>query len=315
MLLRSLSFLSVLSIAAALPAAAGASKLIDRNATDLKLAVNKQGQALLNYRARGRVTHVLAWGAINALAPTTSRPQVKFKVDYAGGWGTYRRDVSKTFKDACRTYDGPKLPWLVTACKAPDGSYWAVQSWQHVLPNLGFRPWLPWQTDWWLLLSHWSGPLAKLEVWHDWVYGGRYHELFGRLTYAGRPVYGFHTTPSGARLDRYGALLALDTYNSPLGRGWKRENSFVSHNPTGVFCYHFVARKPSPGYPARKPLRGNGEKYRITVTGPGVTPDIMWQGTGLHDFDKSNPDDVAYEARMNDILDLVMAGDKRCRHH
>ena len=27
------------------------------------------------------------------------------------------------------------------ACKAPDGSYWALQSWQRMLPNLGYAPW------------------------------------------------------------------------------------------------------------------------------------------------------------------------------
>ncbi len=33
----------------------------------------------------------------------------------------------KTF--TCPRYDGPRLVELEVACKAPDGSYWAVQSW------------------------------------------------------------------------------------------------------------------------------------------------------------------------------------------
>ena len=29
------------------------------------------------------------------------------RLDYSGGWGTYKRDVWKTFKNTCRAYDGP----------------------------------------------------------------------------------------------------------------------------------------------------------------------------------------------------------------
>src|SRR5207247_1338431 len=77
--------------------------------------------------------------------------------------------------------------------------------------------------------SHWSGPLAKLQVWSDWVYRGRFQQLFGRLTYRGRAVHGFGTTRYGAPTDHYGRLLYLDTYDSGYGSGWRRENSFVAH--------------------------------------------------------------------------------------
>src|SRR3712207_4422990 len=117
-----------------------ASELVDRNASDIRLAVNSQGQALLTYRARGRVRHVLAWGAVNAIAPTRSRRQVEFRLDYSGGWGAFRRQVWRGFENQCAPYDGPQLHWLVTACTAPDGSHWAVQSWQRMLPNYGLRP-------------------------------------------------------------------------------------------------------------------------------------------------------------------------------
>ena len=75
-----------------LVAPAGASQLIARNASNIKLAVNSHGKALITYRAGGRVTHLLVWGAINA-RPRPARPtikQVKFKLDFSGGWGTYR---------------------------------------------------------------------------------------------------------------------------------------------------------------------------------------------------------------------------------
>ena len=310
-------------VSAALPAAAEASQLIDRNATNVKIAVSREGRALLTYRARGKTHHVLAWGAINALHPNTTRPQVEFKLDYAGGWGRFRRDYSRTFKNACRPYDGPRLAWLVTACKAPDGSYWALQTWQVPLPNLGFTPWTPQLSAWELHLSHWKGPLAKLEVWTDWVYSGRFHHLFGRLSYMGQPVHGYGTTRYGAPTDRYGRLLYLDTYNAPrYGGGWRRENSFVAHKPTGVFCYGFYTFNPfTGGYIAppswRSGLRGpgNGERYRITANGPGVTPDVMWTGNGLGDYDRTNPQHVAYEREMNAVQDSILNGDKLCRTH
>jgi hypothetical protein len=300
----------------ALAGPARASQLIDRDATNVRLQVNAQGQALLTYQARGRLWHVLAWGGINARHPAEGRSQIRLKLDYAGGWGTYRREVWKGFRNACRPYDGPALVWFATACKAPDGSYWALQSWQRMLPNLGYVPWLQSQRAWELRVSHWRGPTAQIEVWLDWVYSRRYHHLFGRLTYLGKPVHGFNSSPTGNPLDRYGRNLYLDTYNSAYGLGWRRENGFLAQKPTGTFCYGFFERKPYPGYPDRGLLvRGNGERYRLIVQGPGVTPDVMWQGNGLHDYDPHNPSDVEYERQMNAIQDQVTAGGKLCRKH
>src|SRR6185437_6621562 len=70
--------------AACLASSAGGSQLVDRNATDVTLLVNGKGEALLTYVVAGRTRHVLAWGAVNAIAPTQSRPQVAFELDYAG---------------------------------------------------------------------------------------------------------------------------------------------------------------------------------------------------------------------------------------
>ncbi len=111
-----------LSLVAAAPAAA--SQLIDRNATNVRLGVDAKGEARLTYVADGQLKHVLAWGAINALAPTVGRPQVKFRLDYAGGWGVYRKEVWKTFQNVCRPYTGPRLAWFVTACTANSTTSW-----------------------------------------------------------------------------------------------------------------------------------------------------------------------------------------------
>ena len=158
-----LPLLLIAVLAAVFASSANASQLIDRNATGVKLEVNAKGEALITYRADGKVKHVLAWGAANAIAPTQSRPQVAFKLDYAGGWGKYHTDYWKTFTNACAAYDGPALAWSVLACTAPDGSYWALQAWQRMLPNYGVAPTAA-PAAWALRISHWTGDLPVLSV-------------------------------------------------------------------------------------------------------------------------------------------------------
>jgi hypothetical protein len=311
----------VAAAAAVVSGPAAASQMVDYNARGVALAVNAKGEALLTYRAGSRVRHVLVWGAVNARPPTSGKPQVRFGRDYAGGWGRYGTQYWRTFRNICRRYTGPALPFLVAACTAPDGSYWAAQSWRTPLPDLGMIPWLPVQRAWELHVSHWTGPVARIEAWTDWVYSGRFHEVFGRVTYDGQPVYGFRATRTGAPTDGYGRLVYLDTYNSRYGRGWRRENSFLLHTHTGIFCYGFYRFDPTRGYPhpAGYPstLRGpgTGEKYRLTVNGPGVTPDVSLVVPGLHDFNRNNPADVAYEKQQDALLFSILGPDKVCRHH
>lgn len=304
-------------------APAEASQLIARNAANIRLAVNSKGMALVTYSVRGRTTHLLAWGAVNARTRPARQgvPQVKFRLDYSGGWGPFRKLLWKHFRNSCRAYDGPQLPWFVTGCKAPNGSYWALQSWQTGLPDLGFSPWLPMQKTWWLHLSHWTGAPAKLDVYQDWVYNGRWQELFGQYTYRGVGVRGFDTTRYGAPTDGYGRLLYLDTHDSTYGKGWKRENSFVSHGPPGIFCYGFYPFDPyvngyahPRGTPHRKRGPGTGDMYRLTAAGPGVTPDVNWQGRGLHRYDRHDPNDVALESEMNATRDQIRGSWRKCAH-
>src|SRR5437867_1015000 len=320
--IRALMVLPALAFAAALAAPASASQLVNRDVRNIQLAVNSKGEALVTYRTvRGQTQHVLAWGAINARQPNRAVSQQRFKLDYAGGWRKYHKLYWKTFRNSCGAYDGPALAWMVTGCKSPDGSYWALQKWQVQLPDLGFTPWTTGLRQWELHLSHWTTDLAKVEVWQDWIYHGRFRHLFGRYTYLGKPVYGFGTTQFGAPTDGYGRLLYLDTHNSAYGSGWRRENSFVAHNPTGVFCYGFYPFDPQscphpPGWPKGK-LRGpgTGARYRLTVEGPGVTPDVSVVVPGLHDYDPQNPADVGYEKQQNAILDSIVGADKLCRKH
>jgi hypothetical protein len=260
---RSLAALSMLLVAAVTATPAFGSAIIGRDVSRPTLSIDRHGHAHVTYRVHGVRESLTASGAINARAPSTSRPQVKFKLQYgAKGSGV------------CRPYDGPALAWLIKACTAPDGSYWALQEWVRLKTNYGGT-----RGARELHLSHWRGPLASLVIYQNWAYR-KYRHIFGRLTYNGRGVYGFKATPSGAPLDGYGRNIYVDTFDSAYGKGWHRENSFLTHhrgNTPGDFCYGFF---PHSGHPV-----GQGTQYRATAEGPGVTPDVMWTANDIGPFD------------------------------
>jgi hypothetical protein len=287
----------VVFVTLVVPVGANASTLLDRNARGVTLKVDSKGQAVVSYTARGKKWNVLAWGAVNAIAPSAGNRQVDFKLDYSGGWGTYKKDVWKTVRNTCGTYNGPPLAWRVTSCTAKDGSNWAIQSWQRMLPNYGVAPNAT-QAVWELRLSHWTGQLPELTVNTNWAYH-KYDHLFGTFFYNGAPVHGFRSTAGGNPLDTFGRNLYVDTFNSSYGRGWKRENSFLMHKGTGTFCYGFY---PHGSHPV-----GKGERYRATIIGPGVTPDVMWQGNAPGAYDPSLDQQLADEQRQ------IFASDHLCK--
>jgi hypothetical protein len=289
--------------------ATGSEPLTDANVAFGSLQVNGKGEALVTYtRGDGRVRHVLVWGALNAHTPSTEVPQVRFRWDYAGGWGKYHKGrYWQRFRNRCRPYDGPPLPLLVAACKAPNGTYWTIQAWQRRLPLLGFDPWLPHHTDWELHIAHWSGELPVLEVHPNWTYDGRWQGLFGRYRYLGAPVYGFGATAKGVPRDGYGRNLYIDTFNSAYGAGWKRESGILTHRGTGTFCHSFVPQRPFAGYPSQdvRPAAA-GERHRITVGGPGVMPVVQVELSGLAQADRGR------DQEFNDLFDRLMSGDRAC---
>ena len=306
---RALLLVLVLAGSVAASPAAATEYLGDFDVTFLLLKVNARGEALISYRkTNGARRDVVIRGAMNARAPDAQRPQVKFDMDYSGGWRMHgSASYARSFRNKCRAYDGPALVMFVAGCKAPDGSYWALQRWQRLAPMRGFDPFLPRQTAYELHVSHWSGPLPTLEVSPNWTYGGTLQGLFGRLMYRDEPVYGFRT-PSATRNDPYARFVYIDTFNSVYGRGWKRDTAIVTHLRNGAFCYSFVAQRPPPGYPSREPRGpGNGERHRVTVMGPGVTPIVRWEGKGLFHYD------VASDQAFNRLFDrLVGPDDKVC---
>jgi hypothetical protein len=225
--------------------------------------------------------------------PGVTAASTAIKLDYAAIKKLHDQAVNydKTF--TCPRYTGPALAWMVTACTAPDGSFWAVQSWQRLLPDYGVSP-TPTQAGWEVHLAHWTGPLPQLQISTDWAWH-QWDHIFGTYTYDGKPVYGFASTSSGAPLDSWGRNVYVDTFDSAYGAGWLRENSFLTHTGTGVFCYSF---NPHGTHPA-----GNGAKYRATILGPGVTPDVMWEGTPPGPYDSAA--DAAANAQIADLHDNV----------
>jgi hypothetical protein len=302
--------IALATLAVVVVAPGSASELIqDPNVSFVSLQANGKGEALVTYRrSDGRMRRVLVWGAVNALPPSAEVPQVRFRWDYAGGWGKYRDGKYWTrFRNRCQPYDGPALAMFVAGCKAPDGSYWTIQAWQRRLPLLGFDPWLPHHSHWELHVAHWSGALPRLEVFPNWTYDGRWQGVFGRYSYLDAGVYGFGSNAKGVPKDKYGRNLYIDTLNSSYGSGWKRESGILTHRGTGTFCHSFVPQKPFAGYPSQdvRPA-APGERHRITVGGPGVTPIVQVEVPGLTAADR----DRDYE--FNAHFDRVMAGDRIC---
>jgi hypothetical protein len=280
---RILAVLSLFLIAAVAARPAFGSAIIGRDVSGATLRIDRQGRAHVSYRSAGREHFVTAWDAINARAPSTGRPQVEFKLRY-GLEG----------KGVCLPYDGPALAWRIKACKAPDGSYWALQEWVRLKPNYGGATGAKE-----LHLSHWTGPLAVLTVYQNWAYK-KYRHLFGRLTYRGVGVYGFTATGHGNPLDSYGRNVYVDTYNSRYGKGWHRENSFLTHHrghTLGDFCYGFF---PHGSHPP-----GQGTKYRATVEGPGVTPDVLWAADDIGPYNQAVQE-------QNQAIERAY-GDPKCR--
>jgi hypothetical protein len=288
-LARGLGLVAAALAAVTLAPAAPASQLVARDGTDVELKVGPAGRAVLSYTRGGRRFHVAAWSAVDAVHPTPEGRQVSFRLDYAPA-GTAR------VHDACGPYTGPPLAWLVTACTTPDGTHWAVQAWQRRLPNYGL-PGVAGRDAWELRLSHWSGPLAKLTVRVNWAYR-RFDHLFGRVTYRGVPVHGFASESSGRPLDSFGRNVYVDTLDSAYGPGWRRENGFLVHRPTGVFCYGFYRHDALPS--------GAGTRYRATVIGPGVTPDVSWEGRPLRPYSRAR--DLQLHAEQRDLY----RGDEVC---
>jgi len=293
-----------------LPARATASVILgDKDVSSPTLKVNAKGTALVEYTTKaGLRRHVLLWGAVDAVAnPTLGSQQQAFQIDYSGGWKSQKNsNYWRTFKNTCTPYDGPSLPFFVAGCKAPDGSYWALQAWQRNLPMRGFDAWTDAQKAVELHVSHWSGDLPVLEIYQHWTYDGTQQGFFGRLVYQGQPVYGTRS-PSASVADPFARNIYIDTFNSDYGPGWRHDTAINTHSGNGGFCYTFVPQAPPAGYPSSAPHgNGLGQQYRVSVMGPGVTPIVQWVGSRLMSYDP------AAQAAATREFDQILGGDRHC---
>ena len=243
---------------AILPASASASQLVASDATNVTLKVDASNVALVEYRAAdGSQQHVLFWGAVNG--------RKRFTVDRSGGWKSRKADW-RTLQNVCGTYTGPVLEYALAKCTMPDGTHWALQSWMREIKNYGG---VSGPVD--LRISHFSGPIAYLWIQSDWSWRGRFRHIYGQYIYQGRPVVAVKFRPDGYVLDGIGRNIAIDSWNSDYGTGWRRVNAFLSHQPSGEFCFGFSPKIPGDPRTGHSP----SEWYRASVAGPGVSPDVM----------------------------------------
>jgi hypothetical protein len=129
--------------------------------------------------------------------------------------------------------------------------------------------------------------------------------VYGRYTYRGIPVYGPARGAPGASFVR---RAYIDTLNSGYGPGWWRADALATHPTTGVFCAIF-AQYLSDRWGVN---RGAGERYRITIPGPGVTPDVYWEGASLGPWNPNDPDKVRQEQALGETVRELGDTDPRC---
>jgi hypothetical protein len=150
------------------------------------------------------------------------------------------------------------LPWAVAVRQTPDGSFYALQSWQR-LDNGPIE----------LRFSRWRGDATLLtlhSVCCKW--GGE--NVKGNASFHGRPIFGFKATRQGSPLDPYGRNVYLDTYR---GGRWQRMMGILAKRPAGSFSLWI------------RPV-WSGTAYRGTISGPNwgwtLGPDAFAQTVSSH---------------------------------
>ena len=139
--------------------------------------------------------------------------------------------------DIARAAAAPGVPFARVVRTTPDGTLWALQLWRP-------QPGGPLE----LHLASWTGAPTKLELSADSV------RVTGRVTFHGRPVTGFSTTPAGKRLRIY---VYLDCFRCPAGgSGWGRMLG--------------VAPKADGTFAVRLRPEWTGTRYRASVAGPNL---------------------------------------------
>jgi hypothetical protein len=272
------------SVLASTSGTAQASQILIRNAKYPSIAVwdrNGTQIAAVTYFTGRDWQHVLVWGAINARPPSPTIPQVQFKLDYSGGYGSFGTGFWKRVQshNTCTNDTTLGIKWRVASCTMPDGSHWALQNWQRLIPNMGKPPTVA-QRAYELHVSHWSGALPVLWLKFDWSNWGKppWDHMYGVFSYAGHPQFGYTSTAGGNPLDSYGRNVYVDIQTThwtgfKQPGSWYRFNGFLTHRTFGNVCATVM-----PNLFGRHEDPYGATAYRATVEGPGVTPLTFWQG-------------------------------------
>jgi hypothetical protein len=154
--------------------------------------------------------------------------------------GALRYGGKLTAPDVTHSVAEPALPWALVVRQGPDGSFYALQSWQRLVDG-------PVE----LRFSRWRGDPTKLTlhaVCCKW--GGE--NIKGNASFHGKPIYGFKATRQGDPLDPYGRNVYLDSFRAGH---WQRMMGILAKRPAGQFSLWIRSVWA-------------GTAYRGTISGP-----------------------------------------------
>ena len=190
----------------------------------------------------------------------------------AAGASTATASYWKTFKNACKPYDGPALPYLRRRLQGArrlvlGPAELAAQPAAPRLRPLEARPARRRAAR--LALDR---ELAQLEIHADWAFGRPSTCSGGSPTRAARSR--LRHDPSASRATATGAASTSTPSTRRTAPGGSASRGSLLHRRTG----RSATASGRPEKSAPRAIRANlrqpapGERYRITVVGPGVTP-------------------------------------------
>ena len=169
------------------------------------------------------------------------------------------------------------------------------------LPLRGFAPFRPQQGAFGFNVSHWSGPLAQLTVSQNFTYDATWTGLFGQHDLRRRA--GLRLQDAGLNKKAATATRATSTSTpttpstAPAG---SHDAAKVLHLAQRGLLLQLRAADAASRLSATE-TRGPapGDLERVTVMGPGVTPDVQWVGPGLGKYDAGQ--DATYNALFDQL--------------
>jgi hypothetical protein len=201
------------------PVAEGSVKVVG-DAVAPRLCVTRAGVAQITWRDAAR---------------TSSRSAVVRRD------GTLAFDRRACRRSRARVVTGLRVPMAVVVVRDRRGRFHALQAWRRLIGG-------PVE----LRYSRWRGAPTRLRLRSDPGPRRLEERVRGGLSYHGRPVHGYRSTPQGVPLDRYGRNVYLD---SRQDGAWRRMMGILTHRPTGFFALWI---RP----------HWEGKRYRGRVIGP-----------------------------------------------